>query len=79
MDRDGFRNGQIAHAGLQHRGARERIDGEDALELGQRQDHAVVVGCRPAGQPRAGAARDDRQSCCVADFQNLDDLRFVFR
>ena len=79
VDRNRFRNGKIAHARLQHGDTRERIDGQDALELGERQHHAVGVGCRAPGQTRARATRHDRQSRCVADFQNLDDLRLVFK
>ena len=77
--RGGLGDREIAHAGLHDRGARERVDREDALELGERQHDAARIGQRAARQAGAGAARDHRDARRVARLQDRDDLRLVLR
>ncbi|MNS60102.1 hypothetical protein D3C72_930810 [compost metagenome] len=72
--RGGLGDGQVAHAGLDHGGARIGIDREDALELGQRQHQPAGDGHRPAREARAGAARHHRHPEFVAQAQDGADL-----
>ena len=70
---------EIANARLHDRGARDGIDGEDALELGEREHDARGVGQRAARQTGARASRDDGHARRVAYLQDRDDLRLVLR
>ena len=70
-------NGEIAHAGLHDRRARQRIDRDDPPELGERQHDAVRIGQRAAGKTGPGAARDHGNARGVAGLQDRHDLRFV--
>ena len=58
--RRGFADREVADAALHGRGPRQRVDGDDAVELGQAERHAERVRQRAARKPGAGAARDHR-------------------
>ena len=77
--RRGFADGEVAHAALHRRGARARVDRDDAVELGQAQRHAERVRQRAARQAGAGAARDHRHFERVAQPQHGGDLRLRSR
>ena len=62
---------EIAHARLHDGGARQRIDRQDALELRQRQDDALAVRHRAAGQAGAGAARDHGHARRMAELRRM--------
>jgi hypothetical protein len=79
MRRRGLGDGEIAHTRLHSRGAGERIDGENALELRERQQDAVPIRHRAAGKPGPRTARDDRHSRRVAKLQDRHDLCLVLR
>ena len=66
--------GQIAHAALHLCRARQRVDLENAVELGQRQRHATLVRHGTARQPSARPARHHRHAQAVAGFQHLLNL-----
>ena len=72
-----FGDRQVAHAGLDDRRSRERVDGEDPPELGERQQHATLVGHRAAGETRPRAAGDHRHPRRVAAPEDLDHLRLA--
>jgi hypothetical protein len=72
--RRGLADGEVAHAALHARRARERIDVEDAVELGEAQRHAQPVRQRAARKPRARAARHHRHVEPVARAQHRGDL-----
>src|SRR5262249_33806554 len=59
--RDRFRDGEIAHAGLDRRGARALVDVEDAIEPGERKRAARAVRQRSTGERRAGTTRYNRR------------------
>jgi hypothetical protein len=58
----GLGDRQVAHARLHARGACVRVDGQDAVEARQAQQHAAGKGQRPARQTRARAARHHRRA-----------------
>ncbi len=68
-------HGEIAHARFDARGAGERIDVEDAVQLRQRQHEAVGARHRAARQSGARAARDDGYFQFMTDAQHVADLR----
>jgi len=67
-------DGQVAHPALHARRARQRVDGQDAVEARQRQRHPPLVRQRAARQPGAGAARHHRHTQAVAHAQHLAHL-----
>jgi hypothetical protein len=72
--RDGLRDGAVAHAGLDDRRAGERVDVDDAVELGQRQQHAPPMRQGAAGQAGARPARNDRHVEIEAGAADARDL-----
>ncbi|EDT02922.1 hypothetical protein BamIOP4010DRAFT_3543 [Burkholderia ambifaria IOP40-10] len=76
--RGGFRNREVAHAGLHGGRARVRIDLDDAREACERQHDAVADRQRAARQARARAARHDRHFHAAADLHDPLHLRFGF-
>ena len=77
--RGGLGDREIAHAGLHHGGACERIDALDAVQLGQHQQHCAVDRQRAGREAGAGAARDDCHALGVAQPENGGDLVLGFR
>jgi hypothetical protein len=76
---DGFGNRQVAHPGLDHGGARQRIDVLDAVELGQHQQHRAVDRQCARGKSGAGATGHHRHLVSMAEAQDGRDLRLVLR
>ena len=74
----GLADGQVAHAALHDGGARQLVQLEDLVELGQRQRHAQRVRQRAAGQAGAGAARHHRHPQRMAGAQHRSHLRLGF-
>jgi hypothetical protein len=74
--RGGFREREVAHAGLHDGGARDRVDLEDLLEFRQRQQDPLAVRQCAARETRAGAARDDRYFELMAEPEDRLHLRF---
>ena len=72
-----FRNGQVAHARLDHRGARVLVDAHDAVHARGGDDDAVGDRQCAAGQAGAGAARHDRHLQLAADSENRQQLRLA--
>ena len=63
-------DGQVAHTGLDHRGAAERINLQNLVELGQAQGKAVGQGHGTARQAGARAPRHHRHPQVMAGFQD---------
>jgi hypothetical protein len=76
---DGFGNRQVANPGLDHCGARQRIDVLDAVEFGQNQQNRAVDRQCARGKSGAGAACHHRHLVLMAKSQDGRDLRFVLR
>jgi hypothetical protein len=77
--RGGLADGEVAHAALHAGRAGQRVDGQDLVELRQRQRDAQFMRHRAAGQARAGAARDDRHAQGVAGLEHRRHLRLGLR
>ena len=58
---------KIAYAGLNDCAAAKRIDSENAVEFGERQEDAMLVRRGAAGQAGACPARNDRHPCRVTE------------
>ena len=75
--RGGLADRQVAHAALHDRGAADRVDLEDLVELGQRQRHAQAVAAsrrrtgrcrrraRPPARPGGGRSRSTADTCVL--------------
>ena len=74
MARRGLADRRIAHAALHDGRAADRIDLQDAVELGQTQRHAHGVGQGATRQPRARPARHDGDLHGVTRPQHRGDL-----
>ena len=68
------RDVEVDHAGLDHGDAIDRVDLEDAGQPVERDDDAVDVRHRPAGQAGAAAAGDERHAGLGAQAHDRDDL-----
>ncbi len=68
--RGGLADREVAHAALHDGGAADRVDLQDAVELGQRQRHAQGVRHGAARQARARAARHHGHGQAVAGLQH---------
>ncbi len=72
-----FRNSEVAHTGLDHGGARIRIEPDDAVQARSRQHDAIGNRRGATGQACACAARHDGHLQAAADLQCGNDLRFI--
>jgi len=72
-------DGEIAHAGLDSGGAIQGIDFKDAVELREREQHALGMRQRAAGKAGAGAARDHGDTVLMAQQENAPHLFEIFR
>jgi len=79
MRRRCLRDREVAHAGLDHRQAGQRIEVQDLVEAGQGEHDALGVRHRPARQAGARAARHHRHAQLAAGTQDGDDLRLALR
>ena len=64
---DRLRDVEVRHARLDDDAAALEVDLEDAVQPGERDHDAVGDRQRPAGEPGAGAARDERDAVLVAE------------
>ena len=65
-----LRDREVAHAGLHARGARQRVDLQDAVEFREAEQHTVGERQRPARQSGARPARDHRHAARAAQAQH---------
>ena len=65
---------QVGHPRLDHRHAVAEIDLQHAIHPCQREHHAAAMGGAPPGQPRAGAAGDQRRVMLSAGLHGGDDM-----
>jgi hypothetical protein len=68
--RNGLGNVDVGDARLHRRRAVGKIDIQNAVHLGETENDRVLLRDRPAGERRAGAARDDGDAVAVAVFQH---------
>ena len=75
----GFRDGQVAHTGLDPRATAIGIYGQDAVELGQAEQDTAGIGQGPAGQSGPGPTGHHRHAELVAVAQDGLNLSHGFR
>ena len=71
---DRLRDGEIAHAGLDPRGAILDVDLENAIELREAEENSVGEGKGAAGKPGTGSAGHHRDALSRAEAEYLLDL-----
>ena len=74
-----FGNGEIAHAGLNHRAAGVGVDVQDLLEARKRQDQPETVRLGATRQTGSSAPRHQGHALDRADLEDFQHLRLGFR